>query len=403
VARSGFARTMPTASGTPRVVQTYDLDDRVYASPLVINGRVIAATENDTMYALERGHVVWKRHLGTPAPQNELPCGNIFPLGITGTPVFANGLVYVVAEFGGPPRHELYAIRFSDGTVAWHKSVDLPGVETRAMQQRGALVVAGGRVWVPFGGLAGDCGGYKGRVVGTRLDGTGSPIAYTVPTTREAGIWAPPGASVDGSGELFVAVGNGESGPGDRYDFSDSVLRIDPARATLRDSFSPSNWHDDTAADLELGSQGPTLFGDWIFIAGKSSTAYVLRKDGLGGIGGEVSHAQLCPSYGGTAVADGVVYVPCDDGLRAVRIDATGRLSVLWHASSSIAGSPIVGGGRVWTFDNAAGELHGLDPATGKSLASVRVGSVTRFATAAAYGRNLYVPTMSGVRVVATS
>ena len=36
------------------------------------------------------------------------------------------------------------------------------------MQERGALTVSGGRVWVPFGGLAGDCGGYKGRVVGVR-------------------------------------------------------------------------------------------------------------------------------------------------------------------------------------------------------------------------------------------
>src|SRR4051812_10561306 len=90
--RSGFARTMPTASGTPHVITTYPLDDRVYASPIVINGRIVAATENDTVYALQAGHVVWKRHLGTPAPQSQLPCGNIFPLGITGTPAYANGL-----------------------------------------------------------------------------------------------------------------------------------------------------------------------------------------------------------------------------------------------------------------------------------------------------------------------
>ena len=401
--RSGFARTMPPASGTPRVVETYPLDEKVYAAPLVINGRIVAVTENDTVYALQRGRVLWRRHLGAPAQQSELPCGNIFPLGITGTPVYDNGLIFVVAEFGGPPRHELYAIRFSDGTVAWHRNVDLPGVETRAMQQRGALAVAGGRVWVPFGGLAGDCGGYKGRVVGIRLDGSGSPVAYTVPTTREAGIWAPPGVSVDESGNLFVAVGNGESGPGDRYDHSDSVLRIDPADARLRDSFSPSNWDADNAGDLDLGSQGPAFVGDWVFIAGKSSTAYVLRRARLGGIGGEVSSAQLCPSFGGTAVAGDVVYVPCADGLRAVRIDATGHLKVLWHAATSIAGSPIVGGGRVWTFDNAAGELHALDPSTGTSIAAVRVGSITRFATPAAYGRNLYVPTMAGVQVVATS
>lgn len=401
VERSGYARTMPTATGAPRVTDTYKLDDRVYASPLVINGRIIAATENDTVYALQAGHVVWQRHLGTPAPQSELPCGNIVPLGITGTPVYANGLIYTVAEFGGPPRHELFAIRYADGTVAWHKSVDLPGVETRAMQERGALLIAGGRVWVPFGGLAGDCGGYKGRVVGVELDGSGSPIAYTVPTTREAGIWTPPGPSFDGT-HLFVSVGNGESGSGGSYDSSDSILAI-TTDAQLYQSFSPSTWQVDNDGDLDLGSQGPALVGKWVFIAGKRGTAYVLDRAHLGGIGGEVSSKSLCTSFGGTAVVGSQVYVPCTDGVRAVGISPTGRMTVLWHASSSITGSPIVGGGQVWALDQEAGKLHALNIQSGESVGSVSVGSVSRFATPAAYGRNLYVPTMSGVTVVATS
>jgi hypothetical protein len=48
---------------------------------------------------------VWKRHLGTPSPSSQRPCGNINPLGITGTPIYypGNGLVYVAAEFGASP------------------------------------------------------------------------------------------------------------------------------------------------------------------------------------------------------------------------------------------------------------------------------------------------------------
>ena len=259
-ARSGYATSMPPAAGTPSVTKKITLDGQVYASPIVVRGRIVVATENDSVYAIDNGTVTWRRQLGSPAHSSELPCGNINPLGITGTPTYYAGYVYVVAEFGSAPRHVLYSIRLSDGTVAWHKSVDLPGVETKAMQERGALTVAGGRVWVPFGGLAGDCGGYKGRVVGVALNGKGSAISYTVPTPREGGIWTPPGPSYDGT-YLYVAVGNGEIGTsGGGYDHSDSVLKLSTS-AHLVQSFSPSTWRADNDADLDLGSQGPTIVG----------------------------------------------------------------------------------------------------------------------------------------------
>lgn len=400
--RAGVAEDMPHATGPLRVERRLALDGAVYASPIVVGGVVVAATEHNTVYAFDRsGRQVWKRNLGRPSPAGERPCGNIDPLGITGTPIYdrGTGLVYVAPELGGPPRHELVAIRISDGTVAWRRSIDLPGAETRAMQDRGALAITGGRVWVPFGGLDGDCGGYKGRVVGLRLDGAAAIAAYTVPTARKAGIWAPPGPAVDDSGNLVVAVGNGASGPGDAYDSSDAVLKIDPA-GRLIDSFSPRNWATDNDSDLDLGSQGPALVGRWIFTAGKSGTAYVLRRDRLGGIGGDVSQAPVCRSFGGTAVAGAVVYVPCTDGLRAVRIDDAGRMHVVWHADAGLTGSPVVGGGRVWALDIGAGVLHALDPRTGSSLRSVPVGRPNRFATPALYGPVVLIPTLDGVTVV---
>ena len=118
------------------------LDGAVYASPIVVGGVVVAATEHDTVYAFDgSGRQVWKRNLGRPSPAGERPCGNIDPLGITGTPIYDPGsrLLYVSPELGGPSRHELVAIRIDDGTVAWRRSIDLPGTETRAMQERGAL------------------------------------------------------------------------------------------------------------------------------------------------------------------------------------------------------------------------------------------------------------------------
>ncbi len=402
--RSGVSRTMPPVRGSLRIVQSLALDGEVYAAPIVAGSVTIVATEKNTVYAFGAGFAqLWKRNLGEPSPAAERDCGNIDPLGITGTPVYdpAAGSVFVSPELGSPPRHRLVALELRTGAVRWNRSIDLPGVQVKAMQERGALSLAAGRVWVPFGGLAGDCGGYKGRLVGVRLNGAGPALSYTVPTSREAGIWAPPGPSVDAEGNLLVAVGNGAAGAGDAYDYSDSVLKIAPD-ATLRDSFSPPNWAADNAGDLDLGSQGPTLVGwKWVFIAGKSGVGYVLRQRRFGGIGGEAGRAEVCASFGGTAVDRGTVYVPCVNGVRAVRIDASGTPHVRWHAAPS--GSPVVGGGRVWSLDPSQGVLHALDPKTGDTLARVTVGAVSRFATPALHGRDVLVGTLAGLVVVRTS
>lgn len=401
--RAGVSPDMPAVSGAPHVVRELKLDAAMYASPVVVGGTVVAATEGNTVYAFDRaGTKRWERHLGDPSPAGERPCGNIDPLGITGTPIVSAATIYVALELGGPPRHRLVALDLKSGAVKWQRSLDAPGVETAAMQERGALTISGGRVWVPFGGLAGDCGGYKGRLIGVPLNGAGDQVVYTVPTTREAGIWTTPGPAVDSAGNIYVAVGNGESGAGDAYDFSDSVLNIG-TDGSLLDSFSPSTWAADNDADLDLGSQGPALVGKWVFTAGKSGTAYVLRRGHLGGIGGEVSKAAVCRSFGGTAVVRDVVYVPCTDGVRAVRIDSRGHLHVVWHAADAMNGSPVVGGGRVWTLDPTAGVLHGLDPRTGDSREHVSVGETSRFATPALYGTYVLVPTLAGLTILSTS
>src|SRR5438105_5215908 len=70
------------------------ISGNVYAQPLYIEGgpngpMIIAVTESNNVYALDAvtGTVIWQRNLGTPVPLSELFCGNIDPVGITGTPV----------------------------------------------------------------------------------------------------------------------------------------------------------------------------------------------------------------------------------------------------------------------------------------------------------------------------
>src|SRR5207244_10445588 len=118
------------------------LDGAVYGQPLVMGGLVIAATEGDTVYELDRatGKVRWHVNLGTPVPLSALPCGDIDPLGITGTAVYdpATRMVYAVAEVTGF-RHVMAAITVPGGKLAFKRDVPAPDGQPRYDQQRAAL------------------------------------------------------------------------------------------------------------------------------------------------------------------------------------------------------------------------------------------------------------------------
>src|SRR5512132_3935274 len=131
VTRSGVAAG-PSLADVRHAWTSPQLDGTVYAEPLAVGARVITATENDTVYALDAGEgtVAWLRHLGTPVDSATLPCGNIVPTsGITATPVAdpAAGVLYVAA-FLAPAQHELFALRTSSGAVLWHRPIDPPGM-----------------------------------------------------------------------------------------------------------------------------------------------------------------------------------------------------------------------------------------------------------------------------------
>src|SRR5436190_17062585 len=100
-ARSGYLPDMPDPQQIT-VAWNTPLDGAVYAEPLVVSGHILVATENNSLYSLnaDSGQVEWQTNIGNPATGSELPCGNIDPLGITGTPVYdsTSGLVFAVAE-----------------------------------------------------------------------------------------------------------------------------------------------------------------------------------------------------------------------------------------------------------------------------------------------------------------
>lgn len=404
--RHGYDPLANPASGRLATAWSRSLDGPVYGEPLVVGGTILAATENDSVYGLStKGQVLWRRHLGTPVSLSTLPCGNIDPLGVTSTPVYdaVSGKLFVAAELASPLRHRLFAIDPSSGAISWSRNLDPARMDATVQQQRGALAIANGRVWVPFGGLAGDCGDYHGWMIGVPVSGTGAWSVYRTPSSREAGIWAPSGPAVDGHGHTYVAVGNGAA-TSPPYDDSDSVLKLQDNQVVSL--FAPSNWAAENASDQDLGSTGPALVSAlgnaWVFADGKAGMGYLLNRKDLGGIGGQAATLSGCKSFGGTAVRAGTIYVPCVNGVTAVEVAAGPSLHIAWrNTDTGYGASPVLGGGAVWAIDT--GRLLQIDPSNGNTVTSIAIGECPHFATPTLHGSLVIVGTLDGVTAVNTS
>jgi len=402
-ARSGYLPDMPDPQQLT-VAWNTPLDGAVYAEPLVVGGHIIVATENNSLYSLnaDTGQVEWQTNIGNPATRSELPCGNIDPLGITGTPVYdsASGLIFAVAELSGP-MHLLVGVDAHTGEIKVRRSADVAGMEPAPHQQRAALALAQGMVYIAYGGLFGDCGNYQGTVIASRTDGSGELLTFRVPTSREGGIWAAAGPAIDAAGRLYVSVGNGAEILGD-WDHSDSVLRLSPT-LQLEDGFAPEQWRQDNATDADLGSLSPVLLPDnLIFIAGKSGMGYTLHANALGGVGGQIQSQKVCHAYGGAAVVGSSFFVPCNEGVQQIQVSADGSFTLGWRAEN-VPGSPVIGGHTVYTLERN-GTLHALDLETGKDrTAAVNVGATSRFATPTLFKNRVFIGTLTGIVAVTVS
>lgn len=396
------------------------LDGDIYAEPLVTGSMLFVATENNTIYSLDAGtgKVIWRTNLGSPVPLSDLPCGNIDPTGITGTPVIdmRTQTIFAVAFLSETHRHVLFALDIGTGKVRFETDVDPPGSDPIVEQQRGALALSfynesrgstgnagtiGGEgggiiVYVPFGGLYGDCGQYHGLMVGApisyvSLGGSGSNnnnvtsnssasstgivttgseetrqqplplLSFQVPTIREGGIWAPSGPAIDQNGSILVATGNGQAS--DNFDFGNSVIKLSSDLGKVIDWFAPSNWAELDNSDTDLGSVGPSVLSDnnniisedgknhnnttdtsEVFQIGKEGIGYLLNGDKLRGIDGQIFSAQVCDkgAYGGTAYAAPYLYVPCREGLVALCLQSAADSNNTTAAGSNAYSSFIV-------------------------------------------------------------
>src|SRR5438132_1860659 len=287
----------------------------LYAQPLYwrppgsASGQLVVATEDDNVYLIDArsGREIWARSLGRPVALSTLPCGNIDPLGITGTPVIdeATQAIYLAAMIDdvAGPHHRVFALSLKDGTPLAGWPVDIATAlaaqgqrfNTRYQNQRGALVILDGRVYVPYGGHYGDCGDYRGWVVGIRLRDARDVVSWST-RGRGGGIWAPGGIASDGR-SLFVATGNTI----DLTTWSDgeAVFRLAPdlhRDDSPQSYFAPSDWRTLDDRDADLGGTNPLPIdlpgaggsAALLLALGKDARAYLLDRNRLGGIGGSL-------------------------------------------------------------------------------------------------------------------
>jgi outer membrane protein assembly factor BamB len=388
----------------------------IYAQPLFYeatgsnHGVVIVTTESNSVYALNAGTgaTVWKAQLPASVPSSQLPCGNINPDGITGTPVIdpAAGVLYLDAltQTSNGPRHMIYALLLTNGSVVANWPLDVQaslasaGVTFSSSTQgaRSALLLFGGNLYVVYGGRYGDCGTYHGTVIQIQ---TQPPKLLANWQTRAngGGIWAQGGIAGDGN-SLFVTTGN-TMGASTWMDGEAIVrLRAGLAHSTnTADYFTPSNWKDLDNSDEDLGGTEALPISIEIpgskpaarvIAFGKDGNAYLANRANLGGLGGAIqvmqasnSEIKTAPAVYQTSTATMVAYTNSgnshcsgnNETMLNVAASGTTPMSFAWCQALHGGGAPIVtttdgaANGIVWVL-GAEGDnlLHGFNALTGQ-------------------------------------
>jgi FG-GAP-like repeat/PQQ-like domain len=433
-AHTGYDSSLPALSSVSTGWVSPVMDAEVYASPLIYNGVVYAATLNNTVYAFNQstGATLWSKHLGTPQTSG-WGCGNIRTMGIVGTPVIdvAANRIYAVAEITGTtPTYHLFGLDLANlGNVVLDTPIAPAGFDWTIQQERGALAIANGFVYVPFGGRWGDCGVYHGYLVGVPTNGTTTLAVYQTPGSGN-GYWSAGGVVVDdATGNVFETSGNGNTGNGcntvaggaPQYE-NDAVVRLSPTLAHL-DSFMPNDWQPNWCSnDQDLGSASAVLLSpNLLFQAGKWGGGFLLNPNSLGGVDGQLfptpkpatyAQTEVCfgnhgdATFGSFAYGAPYVYVGCEGrGLVALNVNtSTNSFSACttcaspdWNAGGSATfGPPIVAGGAVWVADNTG--LYAFNTATGAQVYHSASFGINRFVTPAEAGGQVFVPSHTVIR-----
>ena len=293
-----------------------NFDGNMWASPLYLEkgpsdkGVFFAATTGNDVLALDEttGSTVWKHHIGDSPTANGVDCGNIHPLGILSTPVIdADARTIFVAGAIGTnqiTRHELHALSVDDGAEKPNWPLNISSLKagslsfnTPAQNQRSALSLVKGNVYVAYGGHVGDCDDYHGWVIGVDSKDPTKNAAWATLGVGEA-IWAAGGMASDGN-SIFAVTGNNTRRVSNRANTdSEEVVRLSGLAQFERDNknlYFPASWRTMDSTDADFGASNPIYMripGSkpeyFVLAIAKDGHLYLLDPNNLGGMAGHV-------------------------------------------------------------------------------------------------------------------
>jgi len=384
------------------------ISGNVYAQPLYIEGgangpMIIAVTESNNVYALNAttGTVIWQVNLGPPVPLSQLFCGNIDPVGITGTPVvdLASRSLFLDALINDTTKkHFIYSLNVDTGATNSGWPVDVNATATYSgmtfnsliQEERGALALVNGIVYVSYSGYVGDCQNYHGWAVGVDINSPTNVNAWAT-TAVGGGIWGHGGVASDGT-NMFVVTGN-TFNTGGNWMGGEAIIRLQAGPVWTgqpTDYWVPTNWFSLDNTDTDLGGVSATVIdvpgatpSQLVLALGKDSNAYLVNRNNLGGITAPVAQFNMAAgttNRGTSAVTyhtnQGTYFAFHDDGnaISAYKITATDPPTIVngWSVSQNGRGSPWVtttdgtNNTIVWVAGVGGDQrLHGYDGDTG--------------------------------------
>jgi hypothetical protein len=393
----------------------------VYAQPLFVEkgpGGVetfVVATEDNhlTTYNATNGDVIWDT-----GPSVIGPCATANPpggqvdsrnIGITGTPYIDIGSRTVFFDAMTTPdnnatfHHRVFALSLDTGELLPNWPVDLNTAlpsdagaifDSGVQNQRGALQFLNGVLYVPYGGYNGDGGNYYGSVVGFPVARPQTPTWWHTKALK-GGVWGPGALPTDGT-SIFPITGN-TTGTNGTWGGGEAVIRLTAGptfSGKTADYYAPSNWEDLDNCDTDLGGASEVVldmpgaqYPHLIVAGGKDGNLYVLDRDNLGGIGGELLKAPVsgisikgAPAAYATSLGTYVAFhieggsgnnCPQDQGGNQVVVKLTQSpmaATTVWCSTQGDLGSPMVtttdgtSNPIVW---NADSKLYGWNGDTG--------------------------------------
>src|SRR5207249_8359105 len=231
---------------------------------------------------------------------------NITPVGITGTPVLdlaSRSLFFDALIAGNPIKHFIFSLNVDSGATNWSVDVNtaVPNFSSVVQEERGALALVNGIVYVPYSGYAGDCGLYHGWVVGVHINDP-TNVGNWATVAEGGGIWGHSGVASDGT-NMFVITGNTFTNQGDPWSGGEAIVRLQAGpvfTGNPTDFWAPANWHDLDVGDTDPGGCSAILLdvpgatpSQLVLALGKDGNAYLVNRNNLGGIVAPVAQANV--------------------------------------------------------------------------------------------------------------